>query len=209
MPLIAEPPAPLRAAVTPLWPDRYKLQLTIGGDTLEKLRLAKDMLGHALPSGDDAAVLDRALTALLVDLARKKFADTPKPRPSRATNPRARAIPAAVKRAVWVRDLGRCAFIGTAGHRCNERRFVEFHHVDPHALGGEATVDNIALRCRRHNDYEGRLYFGKRRREDSGPVREEATAHQRQPFEPANSFRNKLSGGGSPSTRSTRAEPQR
>jgi hypothetical protein len=141
--------------VTPLSPDRYKLQLTIGGDTLEKLRLAKDMLSHAIPSGDDAAVLDRALTALLVHLARKKFADTPKPRPSRGTNPRARAIPAAVKRAVWVRDLGRCAFIGTSGHRCNERRFVEFHHVDPHALGGEATVDNIALRCRRHNDYEG------------------------------------------------------
>jgi hypothetical protein len=53
------------AAVTPLSPDRYKLQLTIGGDTLEKLRLAKDMLSHAIPSGDDAAVLDRALTALL------------------------------------------------------------------------------------------------------------------------------------------------
>jgi hypothetical protein len=56
--------------VTPLSPDRYKLQLTIGGDTLEKLRLAKDMLGHGIPSGDDAAILDRALTALLVDLAK-------------------------------------------------------------------------------------------------------------------------------------------
>jgi hypothetical protein len=31
-------------------------------------------------------------------------------------------------------------------------------------LGGEATIDGIQLRCRRHNDYEGRLYFGDRRR---------------------------------------------
>jgi hypothetical protein len=53
------------AAMTPLSPDRYKLQLTIGGETLEKLRLAKNMLGHAIPSGDDAAILDRALTTLL------------------------------------------------------------------------------------------------------------------------------------------------
>jgi hypothetical protein len=53
------------AAVEPLSPDRYKLQLTIGGETLEKLRLAKNMLGHAIPSGDDAAILDRALTTLL------------------------------------------------------------------------------------------------------------------------------------------------
>jgi hypothetical protein len=141
--LTAEPSSVPRAAVTPLSPDRYKLQLTIGGDTLEKLRLAKDMLSHAVPSGDDAAVLDRALTALLVDLAKKKYADTPKPRPSRARDPRAREASAAVKRAVWVRDLGRCACIGPSGHRCNERRFVVFHHVDPYALGGEATVEKI------------------------------------------------------------------
>src|SRR5712691_9254830 len=110
MPLRAEPSVAPRAAVTPLSPDRYKLQLTIGGDTLEKLRLAKDMLSHAIPSGDDAAVLDRALSALLVDLARTKFADTPNPRRPRARKPGTREVPAAVKRAVWVRDLGRCAF---------------------------------------------------------------------------------------------------
>jgi hypothetical protein len=39
------------------------------------------------------------------------------------------------------------------GQRCNERRFVEFHHVDPYALGGEGSVDGVQLRCRRHNDY--------------------------------------------------------
>jgi hypothetical protein len=170
--------APRPAAVTPLSPDRYKLQLTIGGETLEKLRLAKDMLGHAIPSGDDAAVLDRALTLLLADLAKKKFADTPKPRPSRGTKPRARYAAAAVRRAVWLRDLGRCAFVGTHGHRCNERRFLEFHHRDPYALGGEATVDQIALRCRQHNDYEGTLYFGKRRSSDGGArVREHTAAY--------------------------------
>ncbi len=203
----AEPLSVQRAAVTPLSPDRFKLQLTIGGDTLEKLRLAKDMLSHAIPSGDDAAVLDQALTALLVDLAKKKFADTRKPRPSRAKDPRARDASAAVKRAVWVRDLGRCKFIGPSGHRCNERRFVEFHHVDPYALGGEATVEKIELRCRRHNDYEGRLYFGKRRRDDTGAVREEAIAYGSQRLDAANLFQNKFAGGASPSTRSAGVEP--
>jgi hypothetical protein len=160
-------------AVTPLAPDRYKLQLTISGSTLEKLRLAQDMLGHANPSGDQAEVLDRALTVLLAELAKTKFADTARPRPADTGNckheeaamrkPAARHVPAAVKRAVWVRDLGRCAFVGSGGHRCNESRFVEFHHVDPYALGGEASVEGIQLRCRSHNDYEGRLYFGERR----------------------------------------------
>ncbi len=220
------PPAP-RAAVMPLSPDRYKLTLTIGGDTLEKLRLAKDMLGHAIPSGDDAAVLDRALTVLLTDLARKKFADTPKPRPTqgnettRGNKTRTRHIPAAVQRVVWVRDLGRCAFIGATGHRCNQRRFVEFHHLDPAALGGEASVDTIELRCRRHNDYEGRLYFGKRRLDgvkacarrvscamrDAG-ARREACARRRPRTAGNPSSSRARSGTSSPASRPTRAGPE-
>jgi hypothetical protein len=54
-----------RAAVTPLSPERYKLQVTISGETLDKMRLAKDTLSHAIPTGDDAAILSRAFDALL------------------------------------------------------------------------------------------------------------------------------------------------
>jgi hypothetical protein len=115
--------------VTPLSPDRYRVQVTIGGDTLEKLRLAKDLLRHAVPSGDEATILDRALTALLADLAQRKFAAAEKPRPSGGTATGSRHIPAEVKRAVWLRGLGRCAFVGTNGHRCSERGFLEFHHA--------------------------------------------------------------------------------
>ena len=137
-----------------------------------------------------------------------KFADTRKPRRSPARDPRARDASAAVKRAVWVRDLGRCGYIGPSGHRCNERRFVEFR-LDPHALGGEASLDKIELRCRRHNDYEGRLYFGKRRRDETRAAHEEATSHPPQPFEAASLFQNKLAGGASLSTHSAGIEPQR
>lgn len=159
----ARPPA----EVTPLSPDRYRVQVTIGGDTLEKLRLAKDLLRHAVPSGDEAAILDRALTALLADLAQRKFAATDRPRPSGETSPGSRHIPAEVKRAVWVRDLGRCAFVGTGG-RCSERGFLEFHHLHPFALGGAATVGNIQLRCRAHNELESRVDFGRNGRHGGG-----------------------------------------
>jgi hypothetical protein len=160
---IAPPPVP-HAVVTPLSPERYKLQVTISGETLEKMRLAKDTLSHAIPTGDDAAILSRAFDALLEQLARQKFAATEKPRVSQGTTSVNQDPTAAVKRAVWIRDLGRCRYVAPNGHRCEERRFVEFHHTDPRALGGEASVDLIELRCRPHNDYEGRLYFGSRRR---------------------------------------------
>jgi hypothetical protein len=170
------PPARLTAQVEALSPDRYRVQVTIGGDTLEKLRLAKELLRHAVPSGDEAAILDRALTALLADLAQKKFAAAERPRPSDGSRPGSRHVPAEVKRAVWLRDLGRCAFVATTDRRCAERGFLEFHHMDPYALGGEATVGNIQLRCRAHNDYESRVWFG-RNRGGAGLVSEDAVPY--------------------------------
>jgi hypothetical protein len=171
-------PVPFRPPVvtTSLSPDRYKVQFTIGTQTLEKLRLAQDMLRHAIPSGDEAAILDRALTVLLAELARKKFAATEKPRPAPGTAPESRHVPAEVRRAVWLRDGGQCAFVGTNGRRCGERAFLEFHHVKPWAVGGGPTVDNVQLRCRRHNGYEAKVYFGRDRPLDGGGiVREEGT----------------------------------
>jgi len=163
-------PAP--SQVTPLAPDRYRFQLTITGATLEKLRLAKDMLRHAIPTGDEARILDRALDALRADLARAKFAATASPGAPRPSASDSRHVPAEVKRAVWIRDLGRCAFMAADGRRCNERAFVEFHHLRPYAVGGPPTAENIQLRCRRHNGYEARLFFAASRERDSGVVRE-------------------------------------
>jgi hypothetical protein len=171
-PFLSPPLARASGEVTPLSPERYRLQVTIGGETLERLRLARDMLRHAIPSGDHSAILDRALAVLLADLARKKFAATAKPQPPRGTAPGSRHIPAEVKRTVWLRDLGRCAFRATAGRRCAERAFLEFHHLRPYAEGGDATVANMELRCRRHNDYESRHHFGQGRIEATEAARE-------------------------------------
>ncbi len=158
------PPRARPAVVTPLAPQRYKVQFTASAGTYEKLRLAQNLLRHQIPDGDPAAIFDRALTALLDVLAKKKLAATDRPRGSRGTAPGSRRIPAVVKRAVWRRDGGRCAFVSRDRRRCTEGGFLEFHHVSPHAAGGESTVDNIQLRCRTHNGYEAELYFGFRHR---------------------------------------------
>jgi hypothetical protein len=151
----------LRAAVvTPLAPERYKLQVTLARETHEKLRRAQALARHTLPSGDVGSILDRALTLLIDHLERRRFARVASPRPSPGESTASgRHIPAAVRRAVWQRDEGRCAFVGRTG-RCRETAFLEFHHVAPYSAGGAATADNIQLRCRAHNQYEARLFFG-------------------------------------------------
>jgi len=156
----APPPVSARptAAVTPLAPSRYKLQLTIDGATQEKLYPARDLMRHAVPSGDLATILNRALDALLKDLERRKSGAAARPHPAHHAASDSRHIPAAVRRAVWARDGGQCAFRGSGGS-CGETAFVEFHHLRPFAAGGDATIDNIELRCRAHNQYEADLFF--------------------------------------------------
>lgn len=163
----AQPLAPTRPAIVePLAPERYKLQVTISREAHDKLRRAQDLLRHTIPSGDPAAIVERALSLLVDDLERKKLAATQKPRPAAPATRGSRHVPAAVKREVWARDDGRCAFVGTNG-RCPERGFLEFHHVIPFADGGATDAANLELRCRAHNAFEADAWFGLSKPEDA------------------------------------------
>ncbi len=147
--------------VAPIAAQRFALQLTVGQSTYDKLQYAQALLGHSIPSGEIAPVIDRALDALIGQLEKRKFAATSKPRPRprrRSASPR--HIPAAVKRAVWERDGGQCTFESASGKRCPARSRLEFDHVEPVARGGRATVENIRLRCRAHNQHEAERAFG-------------------------------------------------
>ncbi len=80
---VADEQAPGRVGVpspppklAPLAPERYALQVTISQETYEKLRYAQALLGHAVPSGDLAQVLDRSFDSLIRDLERRWFAPT-------------------------------------------------------------------------------------------------------------------------------------
>jgi 5-methylcytosine-specific restriction endonuclease McrA len=71
------------------------------------------------------------------------------------------AIPAEVRREVWKRDGGCCAWIGKDGRRCGSRWMLEFDHVRPVALGGKSTIENIRVACRPHNFRYAEHIFGR------------------------------------------------
>ena len=153
-------PSPTRPPViAPLTPERYKLQVTISREAHDLLRRAQDLLRHAVPGGDAAEVVERAFAVLVQDLERKKLGAARHPRTAPDQRTRSRHVPAAVRREVWRRDEGRCAFVGNTG-RCVERGFLELHHVVPFADCGATDAANVQLRCRAHNQYEAEQWFG-------------------------------------------------
>lgn len=157
----ASPPAaaPMLAPI-----ERFRLQVTIGKETWEKLARLQALLSHTVPAGDVAQVLDRAFDALLTQVEKQKLGS---PRRTGAPNPRDRArrrsryVPAHVRKAVWKRDQGQCTFVGSSGHRCGSRHFLQLDHIQPFSRGGESTVEGLRLRCGVHNRYEAERVFGR------------------------------------------------
>ena len=156
-PMTSKPLTARPAVVVPLAADRYLLRITLSQTAHERLVRARALLRHQIPSGDPALVVERALALLVDQLERTKHGATENPRRPSRTRPTSRRVSAAVKRTVWGRDEGRCAFVGVDG-RCAERGFLEFHHLVPFAAGGPTTIDNLELRCRAHNAYEVTLF---------------------------------------------------
>jgi len=122
-----------------------------------------------MPLASASQVIEHALRELVAREEKAKYAATEHPRAPRASR-RARYIPAHVKRTVWKRDGGRCTFVGADGHVCGSPELVEYDHGEPVARGGAATIENVRLRCRAHNQYEAEKAFGadfmRRKREE-------------------------------------------
>jgi len=145
----------------PLSPRRYRLHVTIGQPAKDALEELRNLLSHQIPDGDPALVVEKALALLLTETKKKRTARTKRAGArTKKTTKRTRVIPAHVRRAVFARDEGRCAFVDDDGRRCDSTWQVELHHCVPYGRAGPHTVENVQLRCRAHNQFEADLEFG-------------------------------------------------
>lgn len=172
-------PAPPRAM-------HYKVEFTADQEYMSLLEEARDLLAHVNPSRDFVEVQRRALELLVAQLRKRKHAARASAEPEGAETSsekggdhnrdprvasavvidpsrpqRTRRPTAAVVRAVWQRDQGRCAYVDERGQRCRETSMLEYHHERAWALGGATSVDNIALRCKAHNALAAERDFGR------------------------------------------------
>ena len=158
LPPIAVAPR-VRTRITPLSPARYTLEVTLPGETHDLLRGVQGLLGHAVPSGDVAQVLHRALLFYKHALEKRKFGVNARARHPR-TSATQRCTPTRTRHAVYERDEGRCVFVDNKGQSCGSTSRLEFDHIQPVARGGKSTIENLRLLCRAHNQFEAERAFG-------------------------------------------------
>jgi len=171
------PPTPARAearpTVRPVAADTYSLRVTIDAALKRDLDQLTELLSHKVPNGDLAAVLHEAVRCAIDRHGKRKGAVEPaheRTRKSPADADRVTAIgkpkkvrqpiAAEVRRQVWRRDEGCCAWIGPDGRRCGSKWRLELDHIHPAALGGPSTLDNMRVLCRAHNSFHAEHTFG-------------------------------------------------
>jgi 5-methylcytosine-specific restriction endonuclease McrA len=149
--------APLYSRVTPTAPQRYAVQFTMDEAMHADLIRAQELLGPQADSDRVRAVFRRALRDLVQTLEKRKLAATDRPRAQHAGGGKTRAQ---VKREVRKRDQDRCAWVSADGKRCEERKSLQFDHIQPAGKGGGWTTENVRLLCPAHNQLAAEHEYG-------------------------------------------------
>ena len=82
-----------------------------------------------------------------------------------ASGRRTRVVSASLRRAMRRRDRGSCTFPG-----CTNRRWVDAHHIEHWAHGGETGLDNVTSLCQAHHRLVHEGGFAVERDEATGGV---------------------------------------
>mgnify|MGYP003887691121 CR=1 FL=1 len=162
-------------------PKRTNLGLSLSDADLAKWDRLRDLLSHRLGSRDPNEALlwlieqglekiDPVRQEARAEKRREKKTETVQVAdPTHDAPPRLKLetvrqerkpIPAALKRAVWVRDQSKCQHQDPkTGRKCESTAFLDLDHIIPVARGGQNTLENLRLACSLHNR---RRYFWSR-----------------------------------------------
>jgi hypothetical protein len=134
---------------------KWKIEAVVSKEVKAKLDRCKSLLSRKYPQGVDYEVLLGELAELFLERVdpertqhRRKQREAQQRRPAKVASktPDSRRIPAIEKEKVWIRDKGRCAFVGATGKRCNSTHNLQFdHHPVPFARGGPSRASNLRL----------------------------------------------------------------
>lgn len=146
--------------------DSARMTVTLSSETLKDLERVKELLSHAKPGAQWSEIIEYLAKDFLKqrDPLRKQSV---MPSNTAAVSLSSRksyrvALPAALKRAVYQRDQGRCQYRDPkSGTICESKYLVEIDHIMPKALGGDDTFDNLRCLCRSHNQLRAHKTFGR------------------------------------------------
>ncbi|MEK2646179.1 HNH endonuclease [Bdellovibrio sp. BCCA] len=143
-----------------------KFEALLDQENQKLLQEFKELFAHELSDTSSLSVLQLLLKKTLKEKKQKlglvsvqkhnaRLPSAPKVAPLRS------AISIHVKRAVWRRAQGCCEHVDSnSKQRCLSKYALQTDHIKPVALGGDNSIQNLALLCRAHNSRRAVKTFG-------------------------------------------------
>lgn len=149
-----------------LTPEKTELKVVLNKDLVLKLDKIKALMSHKNPNMTDQELIEVMAEALLQRIDPQEKAKKVEARKEKALQNDAKVLPApvvknsrytpaAIKMEVYIRDKGQCTY-----KSCSSKKFLEYDHIKPIALGGKTTTSNLRLLCRAHNQRAAINQFG-------------------------------------------------
>nr|WP_295905303.1 HNH endonuclease signature motif containing protein [uncultured Bdellovibrio sp.] len=167
-------------------PEQFvKFEALLNQENQSLLQEFKELFAHELPDGNALSVLQLLLKKAIKDKKKKVGLDEAankksdmsafsKPAANSKIEKNAARLPSSpkvpslrpaisihTKRFLWKRSQGCCEHVDAKSkQRCSSRYALQIDHAKPVALGGDNTVENLALLCRAHNSRRSIKTFG-------------------------------------------------
>lgn len=136
--------------------DRYQVVLHVTAETLDSVQMASREEADVSHLEDGPHVTPETARRIACDASIVRLHEDEGGEPL-SIGRKSRTVPPAIRRALRARDDG-CRFPG-----CTHRSFLDAHHIEHWADGGETGLDNLVQLCRHHHRlvHEGGFQCGK------------------------------------------------
>lgn len=138
-------------------PDLTEIKFLASNDLMNKFESLKNLLAHKNPNPTWSELIEILANMTLEKLDLK---DTTAAAAKHCVKG-SRYIPKWLKIKIWKRDQGECQFENRGTKiKCRSKHALEIDHIQPFALGGETSEENLRLLCRNHNQFQAQEIFG-------------------------------------------------
>jgi hypothetical protein len=144
--------------------DKTEIKLVVSEDLLQKIHKLNRLFSHSNPDQKILNLFERLVDQELAQQAKKSQPKTKthptvgpheKLRSNKVEVKPSKAVPAEIRKQVFVRANSKCEFEG-----CNSTYQLQVDHIRPRCLGGDHSLENLRALCRTHNLFEARRILG-------------------------------------------------
>lgn len=145
-------PEEIKERLIPKSKGRSELKIGISHDFEAKLRRVQDLLSSQRKksvSREDA--LEAALDSFLNNSPARRNSRVNRAREK--TKEQNKTLTPQTKKLILNRDNHQCTYINQRGERCENKRFLEVHHIKPKSHGGGHHLENLKTLCSTHHGW--------------------------------------------------------